>query len=60
MLDNLVTYVPTALALLGAVIGVFAVVAPLTKTKRDDEALAFLQSCMNFLGRLVGAQVVKK
>lgn len=57
MFDNLVAYAPTALALLGALVGVLAVVAPLTKSHRDDDALAFLQKVMNAVGKLVGAQV---
>ena len=57
IMDKIIQFAPTALALLGAVIGVFAVIAPLTKTKRDDEALAFLQKAMDFVGKLVGANV---
>jgi hypothetical protein len=59
MFETLVGYAPTVLALLGAVIGVLAVVAPLTQSQRDDDALAFLQKVMNAVGRLVGAQVQK-
>lgn len=60
MLATLLGYLPTALAILGSLVGVLVVVAPLTQSKRDDEALVFLQGVMNFLGRLIGAQVAKK
>ena len=58
-MDKLVEFAPVALVVLGAVISVLVAVAPLTKTKRDDDALVLLQKLMDLVGRLVGARVVK-
>ncbi len=55
-MDTIVSYAPTALALLGALIGLLAVVAPLTKSQRDDDALVLLQKLMNAVGKLIGAK----
>lgn len=59
-METILAALPTALALLGALIVALGVVAPLTKTKRDDGALEFLQKLQNTLGRLLGANVVAK
>ncbi len=55
ILNQVIAYAPTALAILGALVGVLVVVAPLTASKRDDEALVLLQQLMNFIGKLIGA-----
>lgn len=59
-MDKIVELAPVVLVVLGAVIAALAAVAPLTKTKRDDDALVLLQRVMDFVGRLVGANVVKR
>lgn len=58
-MDKLVEFAPTALAILGAVIGLLAVIAPLTKSDLDNKALDALRKVADFVGRLVGANVVK-
>jgi hypothetical protein len=55
-MDKLVEYAPTALALLGALIGLLAVVAPLTKSSLDNRALEALRKVADFVGKLVGAR----
>jgi hypothetical protein len=54
-MDKILELVPTALALLGGVVSLLAVIAPLTKTLRDDQALGLLQRLMDLVGKLVGA-----
>ncbi len=58
-MDKLIELAPVALIILGSVITALAAIAPLTKTKRDDDALVLLQKVMDFVGRLIGARVVK-
>ncbi len=54
-MNTAVTLAPVALAILGAVIGVLAVVAPLTKSDIDNKALTALRAVADFVGRLIGA-----
>lgn len=51
----LMSYAPTALAVLGAVIGVLVVVSPLTKSDVDNRMLDALRKLADMLGRLIGA-----
>lgn len=55
-MDKIVEYAPTALALLGALIGLLAVVAPLTKSNVDNRALELLRKLADLVGKLVGAR----
>ena len=59
-MEKLVELLPVALVVLGALLTALAAIAPLTKTKRDDDALVLLQKLMDFVGRLVGARVAPK
>jgi hypothetical protein len=58
--DYVTNLLPVVLVVLGALIASLAAIAPLTASKRDDDALVFLQKIMDVVGRLVGANVVKK
>lgn len=55
-MDTVISYAPTALALLGAVIGVLAVVAPLTRSDIDNRALDALRKLADMVGKVVGAK----
>ena len=53
MLDFILTYGPKALEILvivlGAAVAVLHVLAPLTKSEKDDKALGFLQRALAFI-----------
>jgi hypothetical protein len=53
--DTIISHVPTALAVLGAVIALLAVISPLTKSDIDNRALDQLRKVADFLGRLIGS-----
>ncbi len=57
-MDKLVEFAPTALAVLGALVGLLTVVAPLTKSDLDNKALDFLRKLAAFVGRMIGAGTV--
>lgn len=49
-MDNIETYITYALALVGA----FSVIASVTPTTKDDEALALIRKIINLLALNVG------
>ncbi len=53
-MDTVLTIAQVALTVLGAVVAVLVVVAPLTKTKMDDSLLGYLQKAIAYLGDLLG------
>lgn len=63
MLDLIVTYGPKALEILllvlGAAVAVLHILAPLTKSTKDDVALGFLQRAMGFLVTVLGKLLPK-
>jgi hypothetical protein len=59
-MNTVIDYAPAALAILGGLITILAVIAPLTKSDLDNRALAGLRKIADMLGRLLGANVAAR
>lgn len=59
-MDKILEMLPVALTILGALVTVLAVIAPLTKSDLDNRALDVLRKLVDALARLMGASVAPK
>lgn len=58
-MDTLITAAQIGLVIIGALIAVLAVIAPMTKTESDNWVLAKLQALKDAIGKLIGAKPTK-